>query len=294
MEERIVEEEYGRKIRLKKLPNGYVDAEEVGEDEGDGEEVLIELPEFEEDEALATMSVKEAQQYRKKKAEERAQAEEMHDALIKEGTEYLDKKEYEKALPVFEKAMSLMRSEEACFGYLRAYTSDFSDSDDLFEEYFEDGFTAFSSDYGEAVVSKIKETFGETVKKKTEEKRAELERKEADEEKKRQERETVLAPRYKKSGIKAILFSLPLLVGLIFTVIFALKINSRPDSYYAIRLAVAGAITFVGLFVSLAFTSRFVAVAKLRKQNGRLSYTKEGREILSLREEISFLEELGK
>ena len=76
MEERIIDDEYGRGIRLKKTKDGYVDvtdelAEELPDDEEGGEELAFEFPEMEEDdEDLVGLSPEEAAALRKKKQEE--------------------------------------------------------------------------------------------------------------------------------------------------------------------------------------------------------------------------------
>ena len=83
MEERIIDDEKGRKIRLKKTADGYVDATEeyaedlaaeetVGEEsEETAEELAFEIPELEEDdEDLVNLTPSEALELRKKKKED--------------------------------------------------------------------------------------------------------------------------------------------------------------------------------------------------------------------------------
>ena len=89
MEERIITDEYGRGIKLKKTKDGYIDAtdelaqsaeevegaEETAQTEGE-EEVLFEFPELEEDdEELATLTAEEAQALKQKREEEKLQRE---------------------------------------------------------------------------------------------------------------------------------------------------------------------------------------------------------------------------
>ena len=122
MEERIIDDEYGRGIRLKKTKNGYVDAtdelaeekkaktgdetkneltdeiEDEIENEIDGEEteaeaadeVLFEFPE-EDDEELAALSAEDAAALIKKREEERKQREEKAEKLCAEGEALLEK-----------------------------------------------------------------------------------------------------------------------------------------------------------------------------------------------------------
>ena len=128
MEERIIDDEYGRGIRLKKTKNGYVDAtdelaeekkaktgdetkneltdeiEDEIENEIDGEEteaeaadeVLFEFPE-EDDEELAALSAEDAAALIKKREEERKQREEKAEKLCAEGEALLEKAKAETA-----------------------------------------------------------------------------------------------------------------------------------------------------------------------------------------------------
>ena len=125
MEERIIDDEYGRGIRLKKTKDGYVDAtDELAEEaklpesaetdkaqpeglqdaleakaenvsdgeEGDAEaadEVLFEFPE-EDDEELAALSAEEAAALIKKREEERKQREEKAAKLCEAGEKLLE------------------------------------------------------------------------------------------------------------------------------------------------------------------------------------------------------------
>ena len=73
MEERIIDDEYGRGIRLKKTKEGYVDVTdelaEGGEEYEDAEEVAFEFPVLdtdEDDEDLVGLSPEEAARVREK------------------------------------------------------------------------------------------------------------------------------------------------------------------------------------------------------------------------------------
>ena len=80
MEERIIDDEYGRGVRLKKTKDGYVDVtDELTDGENpemeDGEEIAFEFPnldgygEEQDDEDLVDLSPEEAERVRKEKAE---------------------------------------------------------------------------------------------------------------------------------------------------------------------------------------------------------------------------------
>ena len=98
MEERIIDEEIGRKIRVKKLADGETDVvDELSEDtdegvavgdaaEGDDEELVFEIPEMTaDDEDLVGLSPEEAMALRKKKEEEAAARRRKYEQTIADG-----------------------------------------------------------------------------------------------------------------------------------------------------------------------------------------------------------------
>ena len=78
MEERIIDDEYGRGVRLKKTKDGFIDAtDETLQDWEEVEEAVFEFPVLEtdeDDEDLVGLSPEEAIALRKKKEEEAPKA----------------------------------------------------------------------------------------------------------------------------------------------------------------------------------------------------------------------------
>ena len=80
MEERIIDDEYGRGVKLKKTKDGFVDVTDAEVDENEmqeeaGEEALFEFPAFDmdaDDEELATLTPEQAMALKKQRAEEAA------------------------------------------------------------------------------------------------------------------------------------------------------------------------------------------------------------------------------
>ena len=99
MEERIIDDEYGRGIRLKKTKDGYVDVtDELAENaevetmEDEGDEIAFEFPILdtdEDDEDLVGLTPEEAIALRKKKAEAQAKRKAEYEQYCKEGDELL-------------------------------------------------------------------------------------------------------------------------------------------------------------------------------------------------------------
>ena len=75
MEERLIDEEYGRGVKMRKTKDGYVDVTDAALDDSEveaGEEVIFEFPVLEtdeDDEDLVSLSPEEAMELRRKKEE---------------------------------------------------------------------------------------------------------------------------------------------------------------------------------------------------------------------------------
>ncbi len=188
MEERIIDDEYARGIRLKKTKDGYVDVtDELSEEaketppeteedsvlEGEltesledpeaepEEEVSFEFPELEEDdEDLVNLTPEEAIALRKKKEAEEAARRAEYKRLCEEGEELLLSGSFKAAELKFEKALPLdEEAADAAVGYWRARTSDFSEPDILAEEYAETGYESLENDLGDGAVEKLKANY---------------------------------------------------------------------------------------------------------------------------------------
>ena len=116
MEERIIDDEYGRGVRLKKTKDGYVDvtdelaqnAEQTEYEETD--EVAFEFPVLEvdeDDEDLVGLSPEEALALKKRKEEEAAQRKADYEKACEEGDKLLALGSFKAAEIEFEKALSL-------------------------------------------------------------------------------------------------------------------------------------------------------------------------------------------
>ena len=171
MEERIIDDEYGRGIRLKKTKDGYVDVTDElvegevpeGEEYEDGEEIAFEFPTFEqdeEDEDLIGLTPEEAARKRKEKEEEAARKRAEYERLCREGEELLAMESFKAAELKFEKALKLdEEAKEASVGYWRAKTANFANPDVLADEYAEEGIESLEYDLGYAAIDEIKREY---------------------------------------------------------------------------------------------------------------------------------------
>ena len=179
MEERIVDDEFGRGIRLKKTKDGYVDAVDalaVDEEEEGVEELTVFLPEElqgeeeeggvyvvptyhggVDDEELVDLSPEEAERVRKEKAEALEKRKLAYQNACADGERFLAEGSFRAAELAYEKALRFDElATEASVGYWRAKTSNFSEPDILVEEYLEGGMDELESDLGYEATNIIK------------------------------------------------------------------------------------------------------------------------------------------
>lgn len=299
MEERMIDDEYGRGIRLKKTKDGYVDVtdelaekqdgELTAENEGDGgEEITFEFPILdvdEDDEDLVGLTPSEARALRQKKAEAAAQRRADYERACAEGNELLAAQSYRAAELKFEKALNLDEvATEASVGYWRAKTADFSNPDDLASEYVEAGIQSLEYDLGYEAAEIIKKEYRSVFEKRVEELSAEEAPLAEEVEGKQERRRTVLKVRVKKAGIIFAAVSCAFVLLAALAVIFGLKNFTTKDNSYVLLTIVFAALSLVGLVVFLLFTKKFINALRIYRKNEDLTETEEGARLVEIRE----------
>ncbi len=295
MEERIIDDEYGRGVRLKKTKEGYVDVtDETLETQVDGqetdeteEEIAFEFPVLEtdeDDEELATLSPEEALALRKKREEEAAQRKAEYKRLCADGETLLQTQSYHAAELKYEKALALDAvATEASVGYWRSKTADFTNPDVLISEYAEAGIESLEYDLGYDAAEQIKRKYRSVFEKQIEQiEKEEIPLAKTVEEKQSARRE-ILKERVKRSSITLAIVGLPTLALLILTIVFGLKnFTVRDDSYVVLTITFA-AIFFVALIITVLCANKWLNALRMRRANERLSSTDDGAKLLQLR-----------
>ena len=181
MEERIIDDEYGRGVRLKKTKDGYVDATDElqkenqadVEDGEEGDEVAFEFPLLdadEDDEDLVGLSPEEALKLRQKKEAEAKARKEEYEKICQEGYALLETEDFENAEKAFEKALHLdEEATQASVGYWRAKTKNFADPDVLVAEYADASIESLEYDLGMDAVEIIKAQYQDILRKRYDE-----------------------------------------------------------------------------------------------------------------------------
>lgn len=298
MEERIIDDEYGRGIRLKKTKDGYVDvtdelATETGEESV--EEVNFAFPVMDEDdEDLVGLSPQEAAIVKQRKAEAAQKRREEYEKLCAEGEELLETGSFHAAELKYEKALDLDGlAVVASVGYWRAKTSDFTDPDVLVDEYLEEGVDSMEYDLGLQATDAIREQFHEVFQHKVEQ----LEKEEAplaeEVEGKQASRRAILKERVKNKTIWLAAGVIPFTIFLALTVTFAFKITSTSDNRFVLPTVIFGVLSFATFILSMSLLNSFINALRMYAKNERLSSTEEGDALVSLRKRKEIYEYLA-
>ncbi len=299
-EERIIDDEYGRGVKLRKTADGFVDV--TDEAQGDApetveneEEISFAFPmmDEEDDEDLVGLSPEEAAALRRQKAEaaERRRAE--YESLVKAGLAFLDTGSFHAAELEFEKALPLDgEPTEASVGYWRAKTANFTNPDALASEYVEAGIESLEYDLGYEAVEIIRKDYRAEMKKRYEELKAEEEPLAKEVSEKQGRRREILSARRKKDFIVFAAVGVPTLVCIILAVVFGLKNFSTPDSSYIPVTIVLAAVSVVLFVVFGAFTNKLLNTCRIYRTNEKLTSTEEGEHLHEVREYMELYEAL--
>ena len=301
MEERIIDDEYGRGVRLKKTKDGFVDVTDEMAENGEveeGEEISFAFPTLNEyaeqdDEDLVDLSPEEAERVRKEKAEALARRQAEYKQTCEQGEKLLESGSYHAAEVEYEKALQLDDlATEASVGYWRAKTADFTDPDVLISEYVEAGIESLEFDLGYEAADIIKQKYRSSFEKRVQELTEEEEPLEKIVEEKQERRREILSYRKLRWGVAFILCTLPMVAMIIATIVVGLKNFGAPDTRYLTPTIVLGVVS-VALFVAfMIVTNKYINAGRMYRLNERLSSTEEGRRLLEIRDYKELYEDL--
>lgn len=291
MEERIIEDENGRKVRYRKTAEGYVDVtDELAEsaDGEDGEEIEFDFSMVdaeEDDEDLVGLSFEEAQALKKQKAEAAERRRQEYEQAVKEGEALLDEGSFHAAELKFEQALNLdEEATDASVGYWRAKTENFANPDVLIDEYLEAGVESLEYDLGYRATDVIREKYEDVFRARI----AQLEAEETPLAKEVEEKQTLrrayLKERRKKAGLAFLCATIPMLACLVAAIVVALQNFSTRGNEFVVPTILLF-VGFAALFVVFAVcTNKFINARRIYRANERLSSTEEGERLLEIRE----------
>lgn len=296
MEERIIDDEYGRGIRLKKTKDGYVDvtdelaAEKADDGEETADEVSFAFPMMdgdEDDEDLVGLSPEEALALRQKKAADAAKRQADYEEACNRGETLLAEGKFAEAEKTFEKALTLDEiAAVASVGYWRAKTENFANPDVLAAEYAKEGIENLEYDLGYEAADILRRDYREVFQKRHDE-LAEEEKPLAQEvEGKQRKRRKVLLSRLIKSGIGV---GVCLIAIVVFAVLAWTNFADRVTvphgqrTGFIVKACVFAGIAAVGFIVLLLFVNKLYNALRMHLRNERLGSTESGKRLVIVR-----------
>ncbi len=283
-EERVVDDDINKGVKLRKTGEGYAVADGEGTEEPT-EEFSFAFPEMDEedDEDLVGLSPEEALALRRQKAEaaERRRAE--YEEAVAAGNRMLEEKAYGEAEKKFEEALLLDGvATEASVGYWRAKTQNFENPDILAGEYVEAGIESLEYDLGYEATEQIKKDYRPVFERRYKELSEEEEPLSLQVSETQSRRRAILKGRRKTSILAFILSALPFIACLTLAILYATKITSTPDGRYipyTVAFAIGGVITFI---VFAVFTNKLINTLRIYKRNETLTSTEEGERLAEI------------
>ncbi len=298
MEERIVDDEYARGVRMKKTENGYVDVtdEQLCEGSEEQDEVEFQFPIMEmdeDDEDLVGLSPEEALALRKQKEEEERLRQEEYASLCAQGAELIKAEQFAEAEQVFERAIQLDdEAVDATVGYWEAKTKCFQEPETLIDEYAEVGVENMEFDLGCRAVDILKERYQSVIRQRADELGAREKELSSAVEGKQQTRREILKGRLKKSGILSLVFGVITAALLAVTLVLGGQIFSTRENVHLVPTIVFAVLTFAALLAFVNVFSGYINVLKLHAKNERLSSTEDGETLQEIRYQLSLYEAL--
>ena len=294
MEERIIDDEYGRGVRLKKTKDGYVDVTDEmadGTDTEDGEEISFEFPTLEgfdegqDHEDLVDLSPEEAERVMKERAAELERRRNEYESTCAQGKKLLEAGSYNAAELAYEKALQLdEEATEASVGYWRAKTADFTNPDVLIGEYAEAGIESLEYDLGYEATDIIKKEYRGAFEKRIAELTAEETPLREKVEEKQEARREILSSRKLRWGVAFVLTVLPVIAAIIATLVVGFKNFGTRESDYIIPTVVLAGVSVVFFIAFMIVTNKYINAGRMYRLNERLSSTPDGVRLLEIAE----------
>ena len=287
MEERILDDEEARKIRLKRTKQGETDAVEDGgegsEDEALEEEFVLEIPDSDEyDEDLVGLTPSQLKEELERRERMKREARASAEKLAQEGGEHLAKGEFKEAEDLFEQAVLFDEENEAAAkGLWTARTKDFTDLEPL-----------YNTDNAETIEANplqrnfVVEKAGEALKAA----RAEYAKEEGELAPvvggKMKERRAAFAENLKYYRRRLLIFAWVLAAMVAGAAISGTYILQTQSILPLVFTIVFGILAFGMLVVSVVFIRKVFVATQLCNMNEKLSSTEDGARLVDLRDRL--------
>ena len=301
MEERIIDDEYGRGIKLKKTKDGYVDvtdglAEDTEDEAYEGDEVEFAFPVFdgeEYDEELIGLTPEEIAEVKRQRAEAQAKRRAEYEQCVQEAQALLADKSYKSAAAKFEKALALdEEATEASVGYWESKTEEFAHPDLFVEEYLDAGIESMEFDVGYKAMDILREKYRGVLETRRNALSDEEKPLAAEVEGKQEKRRAAIKERLKRSGLWFAVSLVPTVALAVLAVVFGLKNFTTRENTFVVPTIICG-VAFVAVFIAFLFlANKFINDLRIRRVNERLSSTDEGERLEELRTYIHLYDDI--
>ncbi len=290
MEERIVDKDDERLIRIKKTKEG-TDAEdaltEESAEENEDEEVLVTLPEgddYDEDLVGLTPSQLKKELERRKKAEEEARAECAR--LVEEAKKALALKEFEKADSFFSQATCYsFADDEVTEGLWEARTKDYADLSAFFVLENAEEFASCP----DAAKAHVRQKAGEALTKERAETEAEIARISPAVLEKQEERRQAFSANRKYYAVVLLILVGVTAAFLIAAGVSASYIVKTLSSLPVVLTACFGGAALIAFVLDVVFLLKFSGANRLCRENEKLSSTQDGARLEELQTRLECL-----
>lgn len=288
MEERMVDDEYGRGVRLKKTSDGYVDVTDELATDDEGEEIAFAFPlsdTDEDDEDLVGLSPEEAAALREKKAADAAKRQAEYEQACKDAEVLLQAQDFAAAEKAYEQALQLDTvATEASVGYWRAKTENMTKPEVLMDEYVDAGIENLEYDLGYEATERLRKEYQGVFRRRHAELSAEEKPLAESVLQAQSRRRSILSARLKRSALAFAIGAVCAALLLVGTIVLASQIFSTRDNVHLLPTIVCGVVFLVALIFLIVATNRFLNDLRMRAKNERLSSTDDGARLERLRE----------
>ncbi len=291
MDERTIEDEYGRTIIIKKRMGE--DSEETGEElDAEGEEMEEVLFDYEdvdaEDEDIADLSHDEAKELLRKKEEKAAQVAQMIEELRASAAQKEENGDISGALEDYKKILEYNAADVTSNVKVAVASSEyFTKVSELsvIKELYADGVEKCGDEFKSAV----KELCEEKILPVREELNAKIKEIEVDFLKQQSVRREAFKKDYDLRKKNFLISIVPLVLFVLAAIICAVNIITVEGFIFLVLTCVFGALSLAAIVSTLVLTRKFLTARRRVKENEKLTSTKDGRRILALKKKVKFL-----
>lgn len=294
MEERMLDEEDDRLVKVKRTKEGVIeDVVDALAEEGEEEEteVYLDIPDVDEeyDEDLVGLTPEQLKREQERREQAAREAQEKHDSLMKEANGLLAEEKYEEALPFIMQALMYVPDsfEATCASWI-ARSENFTDT----EIFYDDDIALEVAQSTDEVKAFVRERVGEVLRAQREELEAEAAPLRESVQAGQNHRRGAFAANQKYYLTRTLVFLACTLLFIVASGVSASYLVRTTSNLPMILMIAFGVVAIVFLVITLIFTRELLVANRLVRDNERLSSTEDGAYLAELEERLSCLHDV--